>query len=428
MTTCPECGDRKERISQHWAMSSCGYPEIVREQREILDGLMLAGATVAGTGNNRHLRIGTTSKDLAGWTAEQLGWLHHGTRVEADDGNREDMYRIRTPAHPACNRYERWGDDGRAPPDDYQLTARTGRVWWAYAGGLQWPGEYDSQRTATISALDDSRARWIQRVLATVAIDATRAGKRVQWHGQQIRDWLTFIGDAVPGAAHKWATTIVEYRTIRDDEPGIDEEVTRAKHALDVAAERLDRVDREAFKQVINDVSADYVAEMLGGDDFEDALSVAGIQRRVEKGSKDVEVSGRGPEYTGDELRAALAAWAEGRDLHLYTDYRKSAKSDPDLPAAETQAARFGSWGEAVESVIGDDARIGRGYWDRETMLDALAEWFETTNSPHTTTAYRSASTDNPFLPVIQLVYDEFGSWSAAKKAVRTSGNISNYR
>lgn len=207
MTICPECDEQKERVAQHWAMSACGYPEISREQREVLDGLMLAGATVTGNGNNRHLTIGTTSEALAEWTADQLGWLHHGTRVEQGDSNRNDVFRVRTPAHPACNRYERWGDggEGRAPPDDFQLTARAGRAWWAYAGGLQWSGEYDSQRTATISALDDSRARWVQRVLATAEIDVTRVGKRIQWHGQQVRDWLTFIGSPVPGAEYKWA-------------------------------------------------------------------------------------------------------------------------------------------------------------------------------------------------------------------------------
>jgi len=206
MTVCPECGQDKERVAQHWAMSSCGYPKVPDERRELLDGLVLGSGTISGNGSNRHLTIGTTSKTLAEWTAEQLGWLHHGTRVDHPGGDRDPIYRVRTPAHPAINRYERWGTprDNRAPPDSYQLTPRAGRVWWAYAGGLQWQGEYDSQRTATISALDDGRARWIRRTLATVAIDATRAGKRIQWHGQQVRDWLSFIGDPVPGVEYKW--------------------------------------------------------------------------------------------------------------------------------------------------------------------------------------------------------------------------------
>lgn len=219
MTICPECGDEKERVAQHWAMSACGYPEVSADQRAVLDGLMLGGANVNGQGSNRHLLVSTTSEQLAEWTTELLDWLHHGTRVvRSDVAEHRNVYRVRTPAHPAINRYERWGGDGqgRAPPADYSLSPLAGRIWWAYAGGLEWHGEYDSQRTATISALDDDRAGWVQRVLATAGVDATRVGKRVQWHGEQLREWLAWIGEPVPGVEHKWVDSIATYRTLRE--------------------------------------------------------------------------------------------------------------------------------------------------------------------------------------------------------------------
>ena len=217
MTICPGCGEAYERVASHWAHSGCGYPEISAEQRAVLDGLMLGGANIDGHGSNRHLLASTTAGGLAEWTAERLGWLHHRTRVvHSDSRDHEDVYRVRTSAHPAINRYEWWGDgDGRAPPTDYELSPLAGRVWWAYAGGLEWHGEYDSQRTATISALDDDRAAWVRRVLATASVDATRAGKRVQWHGEQLLEWLAWIGNAAPGAEHKWADTQATYQRRR---------------------------------------------------------------------------------------------------------------------------------------------------------------------------------------------------------------------
>lgn len=215
MTRCPVCNQEKERVAQHWAQSKCGYPEIDDELRSILDGLALSGATVTGHGTNRYLTIGTTNKTLASWTSESLQWLHHGTRIESQAEQHNDVYQVRTPSHPACNQYEQWevpGDrGGKYPPRPYQLTPLTGRVWWAYAGGLQWQGEYDSQRTATFSALHDERAAAIQRVLSTAGIDATHVGKRVQWHGDQLHSWLSWIGHPVPGVEHKWASTRNEY-------------------------------------------------------------------------------------------------------------------------------------------------------------------------------------------------------------------------
>lgn len=284
MTTCPACNESHERVAQHWAMSGCGYPEISDGHRDILDGIVLAGGTVAGNGNNRHLQIGTTVEPLAEWLAEQLDWLCQAVRCNRRDGDWADQYQVRTPAHPSCNRYERWdhiGHGTRTPPDDYQLTPRAARVWWAFAGGLQWSGPYDSQITATISALEDRRAASIHRVISTVPIniDPTRAGKRIQWSGPAVDEWLEWVGASVPGVEHKWAESLVEYRTLRD-RPQTETEyrVALCRHALAVARERTDkRLTAELFDRRVDDVDAEVVADVLGGGDFEDALSVAGV-------------------------------------------------------------------------------------------------------------------------------------------------------
>jgi len=62
-----------------------------------------------------------------------------------------------------------------------------------------------------------------QPYLADSARIMRRFGKRVQWHGQQQRDWLDWIGDPVPGAEHKWATR-VEYRALREGPDSVSED------------------------------------------------------------------------------------------------------------------------------------------------------------------------------------------------------------
>lgn len=213
-TRCPVCGEHKQRIAQHWALSGCGYPSVPADQRAVLDGIVLAGATVAGNGSNRHLTIGTTSESLAEWTADALGWLCHGVRTESFAGDREDVYRVRTPAHPSINRYERWahvGDNsGRVPPETFRLGPAAARIWWAFAGGIEW-GEYDSQRQGIISAADTEKQRWIVRVLEDAGFDPTPVDRRVKLPPSDLDDWLSWAGDPVPGVGHKWAQTIAEY-------------------------------------------------------------------------------------------------------------------------------------------------------------------------------------------------------------------------
>jgi len=430
MTICPACGDAYERVASHWSRSGCGYPDITVEQRAVLDGLMLGGANVDGQGSNRHLLASTTSPLLAEWTADQLDWLHHGTRVVDDDaGDHQDVYRVRTPAHPAINRYERWGDgETRAPPEDFDLSPLAGRVWWAYAGGLQWQGEYDSQRTATISALDDNRAAWVQRVLSTAGIDATRTGKRVQWHGQQLRDWIDWIGDPVPGAEHKWANR-VEYRALRENPGSASEyEAAIARHALQVARERTDqRLTPETFDDVVELLSAERVADVLGGGDFVDACRVAGVQISPEPASKasprpspDSSTS----RWTAAEVGEILETWAAQTSELTYDAYHNHSRGREDIPSVSwfyLDNTPYDGLRDAIADCLDrDPPKVpGTEYWTRERAATAVAEWLGTldTSDVARATAYRKFESGQTEYPALSRIYELFDGWRDAVTA-----------
>jgi len=428
VTICPGCGDAYERAASHWSNSACGYPEISAEQRAVLDGLMLGGANVDGQGSNRHLLASTTSPLLAEWTAEQLDWLHHGTRTDHGAGDHQDVYRVRTPAHPAINRYERWGDgETRAPPDNYDLTPLAGRVWWAYAGGLQWQGEYNSQRTATISALNDDRGAWVQHILSTAGIDATRVGKRVQWHGQQLRDWLDWIGDPVPGAEHKWATR-VEYRALREDPDSASEyEAAIARHALQVACERIEgRLTSKRVDDIVEIISAGEVADILGGGDFADACRVAGVQSSPEPASTasprpSPECVNQNPTWTTAEVEDILEIWAaQASELtnDEYHDYSQGREDIPSISWFYQDNTPYDGFRDAVGECLDRDPPKAPGteYWTRERAATALAEWLGTlgTSESASSTAYREFESGKTDYPALSRIYDLFGGWSDA--------------
>ena len=125
-TECPRCGQTYTRISQHWR--SCGYPSLPPQQRAILCGLLLSGATVSGNGQHRHLTKGTTNNILARWVERRLGWMCHSIRSETYDGERDTVHRLRTPAHPALDEFETWPkaphQSGRLPRTRISPTPR----------------------------------------------------------------------------------------------------------------------------------------------------------------------------------------------------------------------------------------------------------------------------------------------------------------
>lgn len=372
---CPNCGEAKARLSRHWTSHpDCSPPSIDGRQRAVVEGIVLAGGTVDGRGQHRHCVVGTTNDRLAAWLADALGWLHHGTRVETyDDDDRDPQHRVRTHAHPAIDRYERWNRHangrGRIPPDDYRLRRLTARVWYALAGGLQWSGPYDSQRQALFSALHDDRAAWIQRLLRDAGRDPTRAGKRVQLPPAETTAFLEWIGPAVPGIEHKWADSLVEYRVLRGDaetRPGF--EAALCREALRVARERTDQdLTPERFEARVDAVDAATVAAVLGGGSWSDALSVAGVALTPRTGhGGDGPRPERGQRHSDAELFDAVETVAERVDGVL-SKGTYEANRDGSHPSWSTIHRRVG-WSAAKKAAgLEIDSRGG----DRSGSSDA---------------------------------------------------------
>ena len=220
--TCPTCECEYERLSRHWTSGACPRPELTRRQHDLVTGLLLGNAAISGNSANKHLVLVTTNRTFAGWVFEELGWLAHGlVRVdppestEATDREVLHRYRVRTMAHSELTPYREWyvAPGKKRIPLHLDLPPRSARAWYACSGGLQWHGEYDSQRSAIFSALHDERANRIAGLLERAEFEPTRVGKRVQLPPRETRAFLDWIGDPVPGVGYKWATE----RTVYDD-------------------------------------------------------------------------------------------------------------------------------------------------------------------------------------------------------------------
>jgi hypothetical protein len=188
-------------------MGSCP-PTLSADQHAVIEGVLLGGAH-ATDGN---LIVQTTSRSLVGWVVDRLGWLAGRLTAEEDnDQAHRTLYRLYTPAHPSVKQYAEWVD---GPPPTYSLSPLAGRVWWAFAGHLEFQDQ-GTYRVGRISAQADEKAEWIQRLLSDSGVEGQRHHDYVKLSSTALRDWLRWIGDPVPGAEHLWAESEAEYQTLR---------------------------------------------------------------------------------------------------------------------------------------------------------------------------------------------------------------------
>jgi len=218
---CPTCDRERERLSRHWSSALCSTPTVSDRQHELITGLLLGNGSVQGNGENKHFQISTRWRPFADWIFNELDWLSHSiVRIDPDRMDHGHRYVVRTHAHSALTRYRSCydGDGKHLPsPESIPFSSRVGRAWWATAGGLQWHGEYATQRTGTISAEADDRAQRVVALFEAVGLEPTRAGARVQLPPKQVTGWLDWIDDPVPGIEYKWAATEDEYRDYKRD-------------------------------------------------------------------------------------------------------------------------------------------------------------------------------------------------------------------
>lgn len=432
---CTACGETKERLSRHW--SYCQFPSVDADCRSLLTGILLGGGSLQGNGEQtQHLRVSTTSEDLARWLLDELGWLAHSLRRVTSEDNRKPLYIVRTHSHTHLRRLrDRWyrGGDKRLR-SDVDLSPRAARVWWALAGGLEWTGAYDSQIRGTLSAEADERADAIMTVLSAAGYDADRLDRRVCLYGDDIRDWLAWISPPVPGVEHKWTTSLVEYRA-RNAGPGIDRDLKRAKVALELARERTgQQLTPDRFNSVVDAIDADTVADLLGDGSWGDALGVAAELMNKDRNTDRDGEWGKDPNEEGspymgrkisliDRDRALRSAASHiGEPLHRddYNQWRENVDWTP--PSGDGIDGRWG-WSDAVTAVgLQPGKQYGR---DLSDAIDAVTRLRNELGDWPTVTDYREHK--RPGDPALSWLYEQkpggVGSWpdliDAAQKRER---------
>jgi len=127
MSVCPNCGSEYKRVTQHWAMSDCSYPEFTDKQWEILTGLLMGdGCVTSEEGRNPRFMVNMITKEYLEWLDNQFGILSTGVRhqktpeqsaeqsaLNINSNNCSDVYRWTTIRHPKLKELRDWYDSGK---------------------------------------------------------------------------------------------------------------------------------------------------------------------------------------------------------------------------------------------------------------------------------------------------------------------------
>lgn len=190
--TCPSCGQRYERLAQHWAMSSvCDYPLLSDHTEQILMGILMGDGTVHSppSANNARLEVTNINRHFLNWMDEELGWLSNGVRLKrtAEEIREEnlrsnhdrfatadyairDQYVLTTARHPFVNELDNWyGDNQKRYPPDLKLNPTTLKLWYVCDGTLLWGNSGHKRPQARIEVTNEAdRPSYLKDLFADV--------------------------------------------------------------------------------------------------------------------------------------------------------------------------------------------------------------------------------------------------------------------
>jgi ribosomal protein S27AE len=418
LDACPLCGEVKKWYPQHWNRSAdCDYPPIGDELHQIVRGILLSDGSLEGSERGK-LRVESTSKELAEWLYDQLGHLAGGLRKHRKENPNSDVYRVSSLAHPGLNQYREWYD-GRQKriPDPDCLNGMGMTVFYALDGSLTWGHERQRPRI-TFKAVDGGYREDLVTMLQTYdpELTVTQGNDHVALSAADTDRFLDSLVGSVPGVEHKWATNQIEYQTLRQSPADHHEyKVKLCITALQAVAEsNSGKITPEHFDEQIEVIDSATVADTLGGGDWGDALSVAGVsKRKMPETSRPEDPS---PEYTEAETKAALEEWADQATEHTYNTYHEFSKGRADVPSVAWFYDHYDGFRGAVEELtdLALPKAPGTEYWTRERSAQAVAKWIQDCDdlTSITSASYRDFESGSSEYPALSRLYELFDDWN----------------
>lgn len=222
---CPNCGNKYEKLGQHFSVGSCDFPEIEDSKKEILSGLLMGDAYIKKSKYNSMI-VSMCNEEFLEWLDNRLGWVSSGvirvrTAKNSAKNNREsgfrpnakekdysDVYRLTTFSHPLFNRMRNnwYSPEGKKfNMLKVTLSPEQLRMWYVSDGGLL---ERENRNPYAYFRLDSQKnlSENISELLEEIGIEnnVRDGGNVIATTTESTPEILAYMGEPVPGFEYKW--------------------------------------------------------------------------------------------------------------------------------------------------------------------------------------------------------------------------------
>jgi hypothetical protein len=235
---CKRCGEEKERLAQHWAMSSsCTYPEISQKEDDIFTGLMMGDGSISNKHmKNQYIKVDMTNRRFLEHIDSTIGNMSKGVtfllsaeenaRRKRESGfspnakkeNYSDVYKLSTRSHPYMAKFTRWYSSGeKIWPENIELSPTVLKYWYVCDGNMQSVRGYRGIQISMCNEYENTEKvdKYFEKAnlpkpsnyninhregRVDCSADFTASGSKKLWE---------YMGDPLPGFEYKWPE---EYR------------------------------------------------------------------------------------------------------------------------------------------------------------------------------------------------------------------------
>jgi len=223
---CPICGEKMINMGHHWKSNNCEYPELTKQQKDMIRGLMMSDATVQ-KGPKNNLILHMTEERFLEWVVEELSEICHSkypilyqTSEEARENTANSLgeegmaegttykakHKILSRSHPFLNEFDDWyiPDIGKQYPlEELDVTPMLIKMWYVGDGTLTKHSSGSRASIACMNEIDriDKVADLIREQGFTVYAKSTG---EVQVSSSDTPDFLDWLGSPPPGFEYKW--------------------------------------------------------------------------------------------------------------------------------------------------------------------------------------------------------------------------------
>lgn len=232
-TKCPTCGGYFKSVSCHWSRSQkCDYPPLSDKQIEIIEGCILGdGGLSRQESRTCYLLVGNQKIDFLKWIYDQLGWLSSSISLHSKEGSEfispatgkeytsnNDLYQLRTIAHPQLSKWEEWYDSDKRGKEiklPFLFTPTTIKLWYAGDGSRNLHGGGDYIKI--FMSLSNEVLERIADVFRDWGFPCKTGSNRIRFQKKSSKKLLDWMGDPIPGYEYKWASNLREYKVLKEE-------------------------------------------------------------------------------------------------------------------------------------------------------------------------------------------------------------------